>query len=220
MAEENESDMEAGEGPPISPSEENSLDSDVDLEESPEGVEDSVSDNEDATDEPVEISPEEALEKALTQLADAEDRALRAVAEVENVRKRADKAVESAHKYALESLTEKLLPVLDSFEKAVEMAADNGGENDNSVQATLDGIELSYRLFIDVLQKTGIESIDPTGEPFNPEYHEAMSMLENPDAEPGSVLEVIQKGYTLNDRLVRPARVLVAKDTSEPKKTP
>ena len=136
------------------------------------------------------------------------------------MRKRADKAVESAHKYALESLTEKLLPVLDSFEKAVETAADNGGENDSSVQATLDGIELSYRLFIDVLQKTGIESIDPTGEPFNPEYHEAMSMLENPDAEPGSVLEVVQKGYTLNDRLVRPARVLVAKETSEPKKTP
>ena len=71
-----------------------------------------------------------------------------------------------------------------------------------------------------MLQKTGIESIDPTGEPFDPEYHEAMSMLENPDAEPGSVLEVVQKGYTLNDRLVRPARVLVAKDTSEPKKTP
>ena len=214
MEEENESDMEAGEGPSISPSEENSLDSDVDHEESPEGIEGSVSDNEDATDEPVEISPEEALEKALTQLAEAEDRALRAVAEVENVRKRADKAVESAHKYALESLTENLLPVLDSFEKAVEMAADN------SVQATLEGIELSYRLFIDVLQKTGIKSIDPTGEPFNPEYHEAMSMLENPDAEPGSVLEVIQKGYTLNDRLVRPARVLVAKDTLESKKTP
>ena len=220
MAEENESDMETREEPAISASEENSLNSEVNLEESSEGAERSVSDNEDATDEPVEISPDEALEEALTQLAEAEDRALRAVAEGENVRKRADKAIESAHKYALEGLTEKLLPVLDSFEKAVEMAADNGGENDNSVQATLDGIELSYRLFIDVLQKTGIKSIDPTGEPFNPEYHEAMSMLENPDAEPGSVLEVVQKGYTLNDRLVRPARVLVAKDTSEPKKTP
>ena len=220
MAEENESDMETREEPPTSASEENSLNSEVNPEESSGGVEHSVSGNEDAADEPVEISPDEALEEALTQLAEAEDRALRAVAEAENVRKRADKAVESAHKYALESLTEKLLPVLDSFEKAVEMAADNGGENDNSVQATLDGVELSYRLFIDVLQKTGIKSIDPTGEPFDPEYHEAMSMLENPDAEPGSVLEVVQKGYTLNDRLVRPARVLVAKDTSEPKKTP
>ena len=220
MAEENESDMEAGEGPPISTSEENSLDSEVDLKESPEDIENTVSDNEEATEEVVEISRDAALEEALAKLAEAEDRALRAVAEAENVRKRADKAVESAHKYALESLTEKLLPVLDSFEKAVETAADNDGENDSSVQATLDGIELSYRLFIDVLQKTGIESIDPTGEPFNPEYHEAMSMLENPDAEPGSVLEVVQKGYTLNDRLVRPARVLVAKETSEPKKTP
>lgn len=220
MAEENESDIEAGEGPPISTSEEDSLDSEVDLKESAEDIENTVSDDEEATEEVVEISPDAALEEALAKLAEAEDRALRAVAEAENVRKRADKAVESAHKYALESLTEKLLPVLDSFEKAVETAADNGGENDSSVQATLDGIELSYRLFIDVLQKTGIESIDPTGEPFNPEYHEAMSMLENPDAEPGSVLEVVQKGYTLNDRLVRPARVLVAKETSEPKKTP
>ena len=220
MAEENESDMEAGEGPPISTSEENSLDSEVDLKESPEDIENPVSDNEEATEEVVEISRDAALEEALAKLAEAEFRALRAVAEAENVRKRADKAVESAHKYALEILTEKLVPVLDSFEKAVETAADNGGENDSSVQATLDGIELSYRLFIDVLQKTGIESIDPTGEPFNPEYHEAMSMLENPDAEPGSVLEVVQKGYTLNDRLVRPARVLVAKETSEPKKTP
>ena len=220
MAEENESDMEAGEGPPISTSEENSLDSEVDLKESPEDIENTVSDNEEATEEVVEISRDAALEEALAKLAEAEDRALRAVAEAENVRKRADKAVESAHKYALESLTEKLLPVLDSVEKAVETAADNGGENDSAVHATLDGIELSYRLFIDVLQKTGIESIDPTGEPFNPEYHEAMSMLEKPDAEPGSVLEVVQKGYTLNDRLVRPARVLVAKATSEPKKTP
>jgi molecular chaperone GrpE len=160
------------------------------------------------------------FEEVREQLADAEDRALRAVAEADNIRKRADKAVENAHKYALESLTEKLLPVLDSFEKAVEKAADDGQESDGSVHATLEGVELSYRLFIDVLQKAGIKSIDPTGEPFDPEYHEAMSMLENPDAEPGSVLEVVQKGYILNDRLVRPARVLVAKDMSEPKKTP
>ncbi|HIC34147.1 MAG TPA: nucleotide exchange factor GrpE [Gammaproteobacteria bacterium] len=174
-------------------------------------------DDEATADESAETSPEIALEEVREQLADAEDRALRAVAEADNIRKRADKAVENAHKYALESLTEKLLPVLDSFEKAVETAADDDQESDGSVHATLEGVELSFRLFIDVLEKAGIKSIDPTGEPFDPEYHEAMSVLENPDAEPGSVLEVVQKGYTLNDRLVRPARVLVAKDMSEPK---
>ena len=90
----------------------------------------------------------------------------------------------------------------------------------DETSSTLEGVELSFRLFIDVLEKAGIRPIDPTGEPFDPEYHEAMRVLENPDAEPGSVLEVIQKGYTLNDRLVRPARVLVAKDMAEPKTAP
>ena len=220
MAEEKDSDVRPGKDSPVSLSDENASDSAVDPNASSDEVKTCDLDDEVAADESTETSPEIALEEVREQLADAEDRALRAVAEADNIRKRADKAVENAHKYALESLTEKLLPVLDSFEKAVEKAADDGQESDGSVHATLEGVELSYRLFIDVLQKAGIKSIDPTGEPFDPEYHEAMSMLENPDAEPGSVLEVVQKGYTLNDRLVRPARVLVAKDMSEPKKAP
>ena len=220
MAEENDSDVEPREDSPVSQSEENCSDTPVDPKASSDEVETCGLDTEAAADESIETSPEAALVEVRGQLAEAEDRALRAVAEADNIRKRADKAVENAHKYALESLTENLLPVLDSFEKAVETATDDGQESDGSVHATLEGIELSYRLFIDVLQKAGIKSIDPTGEPFDPEYHEAMSVLENPDAEPGSVLEVVQKGYTLNDRLVRPARVLVVKDTSESKKTP
>ena len=220
MAEENDSDVEPREDSPVSQSDVNVSDSAVDPNASSDEIKTCELDDEAVAGESAETSPEIALEEVREQLADAEDRALRAVAEADNIRKRADKAVENAHKYALESLTEKLLPVLDSFEKAVEKAADDGQENDGSVHATLEGVELSYRLFIDVLQKAGIKSIDPTGEPFDPEYHEAMSMLENPDAEPGSVLEVVQKGYTLNDRLVRPARVLVAKDMSEPKKAP
>ena len=220
MAEEKDSGLESGEESPVLQSDENASGSTVDPNTSSDEVNPGALDDEAAVDESAETSPEMALEEVRAQLADAEDRALRAVAEADNIRKRADKAVENAHKYALESLTEKLLPVLDSFEKAVETVADDGQENDGSVHATLEGVELSFRLFTDVLQKVGIKSIDPTGEPFDPEYHEAMSMLENPDAEPGSVLEVIQKGYTLNDRLVRPARVLVAKDMSEPKKAP
>ena len=218
MADENDTDIGSDEDPPVSQPDENSSDSAEDSDASSDEVQACAIDDEAAEDETVGTSPEEELEAVRKQLADAEDRALRAVAEAENIRKRADKAVENAHKYALESLTENLLPVLDSLEKAVETAADNDQENDGSVHATLQGIELSYKLFIDVLHKAGITSIDPTGEPFDPQYHEAMSMLENPDAEPGSVLEVVQKGYTLNDRLVRPARVFVAKEMSEPKK--
>ena len=220
MAEEKDSDVRPGKDSPVSLSDENASDSAVDPNASSDEIKTCELDDEAVAGESAETSPEIALEEVREQLADAEDRALRAVAEADNIRKRADKAVENAHKYALESLTEKLLPVLDSFEKAVEKDGDDGQENDGSVHATLEGVELSYRLFIDVLQKAGIKSIDPTGEPFDPEYHEAMSMLENPDAEPGSVLEVVQKGYILNDRLVRPARVLVAKDMSEPKKAP
>jgi len=220
MAEEKDSNVGSGEDSPVSQSDESPSDSAVDPNASTDDVKTCDLDDEVAADESTETSPEIALEEVREQLADAEDRALRAVAEADNIRKRADKAVENAHKYALESLTEKLLPVLDSFEKAVETAADDDQESDGSVHATLEGVELSFRLFIDVLEKAGIKSIDPTGEPFDPEYHEAMSVLENPDAEPGSVLEVIQKGYTLNDRLVRPARVLVAKDMSEPKTAP
>ena len=220
MAEEKDSNVGSGEDSPVSQSDESPSDSAVDPNASTDDVKTCDLDDEVAADESTETSPEIALEEVREQLADAEDRALRAVAEADNIRKRADKAVENAHKYALESLTEKLLPVLDSFEKAVETAVDDDQESDGSVHATLEGVELSFRLFIDVLEKAGIKSIDPTGEPFDPEYHEAMSVLENPDAEPGSVLEVIQKGYTLNDRLVRPARVLVAKDMSEPKTAP
>lgn len=151
-----------------------------------------------------------ALEAAEAQIADLNDRALRATAEVENVRKRADRSVANAHKFALEKFTGDLLPVIDSFERALEAASALASEND-AAGSTVEGIELSLRLMNETLGRHGVEAIDPVGEPFNPSYHEAMSMVPNPDAEPGSVLQVVQKGYTLNERLVRPARVLVAK---------
>ena len=151
-----------------------------------------------------------ALEAAEAQIESLNDRALRATAEVENVRKRADRSVANAHKFALEKFTGDLLPVIDSFERALEAAAALASEND-AAGSTVEGIELSLRLMNETLGRHGVEAIDPVGEPFNPSFHEAMSMVPNPDAEPGSVLQVVQKGYTLNERLVRPARVLVAK---------
>ncbi len=151
-----------------------------------------------------------ALEAAQAEIEILNDRALRATAEMENVRKRADRSVANAHKFALEKFTGDLLPVIDSFERALEAASALASENE-AAGSTVEGIELSLRLMSETLSRHGIEAIDPAGEPFNPSFHEAMSMVPNPDAEPGSVLQVVQKGYTLNERLVRPARVLVAK---------
>ena len=152
-----------------------------------------------------------ALEAARAEIEGLNDRALRATAEVENVRKRADRSVANAHKFALEKFTADLLPVIDSFERALEAASALASEND-AAGSTVEGIELSLRLMNETLGRHGVVAIDPAGEPFNPSFHEAMSMVPNPDAEPGSVLQVVQKGYTLNERLVRPARVLVAKE--------
>lgn len=157
-----------------------------------------------------ELSPEEliaAVETAQAAAAEAKDLALRAQAEAENVRRRAQRDVEHAHKFALERFAGELLPVIDSLEKSVEAAA---GETD--VGAIAEGIELSLKLALGAMEKSGLTQVDPVGEPFDPEFHEAMSMIESADAEPGSVLEVLQKGYTLNGRLVRAAMVLVAKE--------
>ena len=142
----------------------------------------------------------EALEK---DLAEARDQVLRARAEEENTRRRAARDAENARKFALERFTGDLLPVIDSFERALEAAAD-----DSAVQ---EGLDLSMKLLAGVLEKAGIEVVDPIGEPFDPTYHEAMATVDNPDAEPGSVTEVVQKGYVLNGRLLRAAMVLVAK---------
>ncbi len=146
-----------------------------------------------------------ALETALAEAEALKDAALRAQAEVENIRRRAARDVENAHKFALERFTANLLPVLDSLEKAVESASAE------DASAVGQGVDLSLKLFLTTLANSGVEQIDPHGEPFNPEHHEAIAMVENPDAEPNSVMEVIQKGYVLNGRLVRAAKVIVVK---------
>ena len=139
------------------------------------------------------------------------DVALRAEAEMQNLRRRAERDVRNAHKFGTERLLQNLLPVLDSLEKAIETSEAAGQEEDDP---QLEGIKLCSKLFIDVLTKEGIEALDPQGEPFDPNLHEALSMIENPDLEPNSVMTVIQKGYRLNERLVRPAKVMVSKAPS------
>ena len=135
---------------------------------------------------------------------------MRAAAEAENTRRRADRSVENAHKFALEKFVGDLLPAVDSFERAADAATGASAEG-KAVQAIAEGVELSLKLLIEALERQGIAQVDPIGAPFDPALHEAMTMVERPDAEPNSVVEVFQKGYTVNGRLARPARVIVAK---------
>ena len=139
------------------------------------------------------------------------DRYLRAAAEADNVRKRAARDVENARKYALENFGRDLLAVKDSLEMGIQ-AADNA-----DVDALLAGKEATLKLLATTLERFGIEELDPEGEPFDPEQHEAVTMQPSEDLEPGSVMKVIQKGYSLNGRLLRPAMVVVA---AEPAPTP
>ena len=155
---------------------------------------------------------EAALEASRAEAETAKDQALRAVAEADNVRKRADRSIENAHKYALERFVNDLLPAVDSFERAVDAAAELKADAGDAVSSMAEGMELSLKLLVEAMQRQGIEVVDPIGAPFDPKLHEAMTMVENPDAEPGSVIEVFQKGYTVNGRLARPARVIVAKE--------
>ena len=157
-----------------------------------------------------ELDVEAALEAAQVDLAEARDAALRAQAEVENIRRRTARDVENAHKYALERFAGDLLPVVDNLERAVESAEEAIVEH-AAAEAIAEGVKLSLKLFLDTLEKSGVVQLDPLGEPFDPQFHEAISMVENPDVEPGTVTLVVQKGYTLNGRLIRAAMVMVSK---------
>lgn len=137
-------------------------------------------------------------------LAEAKDQALRAAAEAQNVRRRAEQEAEKARKFALEKFVKELLPVVDSLEKALEAMADEATE------AHREGVSMTLKMQLDAMAKFGVEVVEPAGEPFDPQVHEAMAMVPNPELEPNTVMEVIQKGYLLNGRLVRPAMVVVS----------
>ena len=163
-----------------------------------------VAKNDSGADEEAAASPEEALEAAQAKADENWDRYLRTAAELENVRKRAARDVENAHKFALERFGKELLAVRDSLEMG--LAAADGA----SIESLIEGKEATLKMLTTVLQQFGIEEVDPEGEPFDPELHEAISMQPSDSVEPGSVVTVVQKGYTLNGRLLRPAMVIVA----------
>ncbi|MBB3059706.1 nucleotide exchange factor GrpE [Microbulbifer rhizosphaerae] len=141
------------------------------------------------------------------QLAIQKELAMRAQAEAQNARRRAQQDVERAHKFGVEKLLQDLLPVVDNLERALA-AIDTENETQKAVA---EGIELTHKSFVDTLAKYSVETVDPAGEPFDPELHQAMTQVPNGDVEPNTVLEVFQKGYRLNGRLVRPAMVVVSK---------
>ena len=149
----------------------------------------------------------EALKQALeTQKQETADNLLRARAEMENLRKRTFRDIENAHKYALEKFVHELLPVIDSLEQGL-----SAFESTENIADLREGIDLTLKKFTGVAEKFGIQTIDPNGEKFNPEQHEAVSTRAVEGQGAGVVVEVMRKGYQLNDRLVRPAMVIVAK---------
>ena len=167
-----------------------------------------VSDEPSETDADTDEDSDNALAAAKSEAEKYRDMALRAEAEMQNLRRRSERDVQNAHKFGAERLIQNLLPVVDSLEKAVEASQQAETAEDDP---QLEGLKLCLKLFTDVLIKEGIEVVDPLGQPFDPNVHEALSMIENPDMEPNSVMAVIQKGYRLHERLVRPAMVMVSK---------
>ncbi|USD99978.1 nucleotide exchange factor GrpE [Vibrio sp. SCSIO 43133] len=150
---------------------------------------------------------EAALLASESKVKEQQDAVLRAKADVENMRRRTEQEIDKARKYALNKFAEELLPVIDNLERAIA-AADTENE---AVKPIVEGVELTHKTFVDVVAKFGLKEINPEGEAFNPELHQAMSIQESADHEPNTVMFVMQKGYELNGRVIRPAMVMVSK---------
>lgn len=153
------------------------------------------------------------LEEAERAAGQARDDLLRMQAEMQNLRRRTEQDVEKAHKFGLEKFSIELLTVMDNLERALSAAADH---DDETVKAIHEGVDLTLKSFSDCFGKFNIEAVDPLGEPFDPAMHQAMTIQENPDVEPNTVIAVMQKGYTLHGRVIRPAMVAVSKEAGSP----
>ncbi len=153
-------------------------------------------------------APEQQIEELEAKVADYFDRMTRTQAEMDNLRKRTTRDIENAHKFALEPFVKELLGVVDSMDLGLK-AADDAGENSEEFQKLREGMDLTRKQMLGVLEKFNVEVVDAMGAKFDPEQHEAMTMVPNPEMEPNTVMDVIQKGYLLNGRLIRAAKVIV-----------
>lgn len=163
------------------------------------------------SDQPTGTEPEQdlvaELEAAREEAQENKEHYLRAEAEMANLRRRVEKDVENAHKFGQEKLVKELLTVADNLERTLAAIETDSDE----IQPLKEGAEMTLKDLLDTFNKFNIEPVDPEGEPFDPQLHQAMSMVENPEVEPNTVMAVMQKGYTLHGRLVRPAMVVVSK---------
>ncbi|VXA82483.1 heat shock protein [Aeromonas veronii] len=167
------------------------------------------------TDVDSEVTAEQAriaeleaqLETAIQKAAEERERALRTAAEMENLRRRTELDVEKAHKFALEKFANELLPVLDNLERAIELA----DKENEALKPMIEGVELTLKSMQSGVAKFGLVALDPTNQPFDPNAHQAMSMVPSADVAPNTVIAVMQKGYELNGRVIRPAMVMVSK---------
>lgn len=153
---------------------------------------------------------EAKLAKAEAKADDNWDQLVRVRAEMENIRRRSERDLANAHKFALEKFAQELLPVIDSMEMGVAAAQDENAD----VSKLREGTEMTLKMFEIAIEKFGIKGVHPHGEAFNPEHHQAMTMIDSPEHEPNTIIDVMQKGYLLNERLVRPAMVVVSSANS------
>jgi molecular chaperone GrpE len=153
------------------------------------------------------VELEAALAASEQKLVEQKDSVMRAIADADNSRKRSEGEIDKARKFALEKFAGELLPVADNLERALQVA----NPEDEAIKPVVDGVELTLKSFVSTIEKFGMKVIDPQGETFNPELHQAMSMQENTELPPNTVMAVMQKGYELNGRLLRPAMVMVTR---------
>jgi molecular chaperone GrpE len=160
--------------------------------------------------------PEQQIEELKMQVADLTDRLLRAHAEMDNIRKRSEKEKADVAKYAISKFAGDVVPVGDNFRRAVSALPANEGERSETLKSLLDGVLMIEREFLNALERNGVRRVDPTGEIFNPHFHQAVMEQVNPEVPAGTVVQVFQPGYVIDDRVLRPAMVVVAKGGPKP----
>lgn len=152
------------------------------------------------------------------QVDDLTDRLLRAHAEMENLRKRTERDKEDMAKYAISKFAREVVGIGDNLQRAIAAVPAGAADEDPALKALVDGVTMTEREFLNVLERHGVKSIDPSGEPFNPHLHQAMTEIEDKNVAPGTVVQVYQPGYIIEDRVLRPAMVVVAKGGEKPPK--
>ena len=156
-----------------------------------------------------EASPREA--ELQLELAGVTEKLLRAMAETENVRRRLEQAAEDRGKYAVSAFAKDMLPIADNLRRALESIPADAKENDPLAVKLIEGVELTERSLLNALEKNGVKKFDPSGEKFDPNFQQAMYEVPDPSVPPGTVVQVVQAGYTIGERVLRPALVGVAK---------